>query len=358
MKLERLRVRGFRNLLPSNIKFCGGIDVLTGENAQGKTNILEAVHIISTLTSFRTRKVRDMLARGEDSALIEGDIKDRDGETTLRVDMDKEGKKAWIDGNIPTSTAQYLKVLPSVFFGPGDIRLTGGDQLLRRRFLDRAAFDGSSLHFDVLKDYRRILSQRNALLLKSKRDIEHWSVALAEKGWKIFSARKSVLNELAARISTIHSDISGGLEKVDFILKPSWDENKGEEGLFNALQGSLEEDISRGFTHHGPHRDRLKVLLDGRDINEHGSQGQHRTLALSMKLSLLIWAAERGAEIPIFLLDDPGSELDEKRMHFLADFFENWEGQVLIATVKSGEIPLKGNRNNKFHRVEQGIINQ
>ena len=77
-----------------------------------------------------------------------------------------------------------------------------------------------------------------------------------------------------------------------------------------------------------------------------------------MKLSLLIWAAERGADIPIFLLDDPGSELDEKRMHFLVDFFENWEGQVLIATVKSGEIPLKGNRNNKFHRVEQGIINQ
>ncbi|PLX39884.1 MAG: hypothetical protein C0608_10625 [Deltaproteobacteria bacterium] len=357
MIIEKLRVKGFRNLLPSTIDFCGGIDVLTGENAQGKTNILEAVHLLSTLTSFRTRKVREMMGRGEEKVILEGDLKDRDGSSNLRVEMEKEGKRAWIDGNTPTSTAQYLKVLPSVFFGPGDMRLTGGDQLLRRRFLDRAAFDLSSLHFDILKDYKRVLSQRNSLISQGKKDIEHWSVTLAEKGWKLFSARKKALEELAGRITTIHYEISGGLEEIRFILKPSWDENCGEDGLCKALEESIDDDISRGFTHHGPHRDRLKVLLDGRDINEHGSQGQHRTLALSMKLSLLLWAEERGADIPLFLLDDPGSELDERRMNFLAEFFENWHGQVMIATVKSGEIPLKGNKKNRFHRVERGSVN-
>jgi DNA replication and repair protein RecF len=356
MVLKRIFYKGFRNLLMEPLEPGPSLNVFCGPNAQGKTNILEAVHLLSTLGSFRTRRVRDLITVGEEEAEIEGLVSDGYGTARLGVQLSKEGKKAFVDRKQPSSAAEYLKVFPTVFFGPGDMEMAKGDQSLRRKYLDRASFSADPSYVEKMKNYRRALAQRNEALQKNLQDLEPWTTYLSSAGWEICRQRESSLAELKETVSLIHREISGQTEEIEIFYRPSWNAGEGAEGLRKVLLESEEEDRRRGFTHHGPHRDKVKVKLGGREISEHGSQGQHRTLVLSMKLALLSWAKEKTGASPAFLLDDPGSELDKKRLGYLGEFLTGWKGQVFVSSVGSDDIPVSAGNDKNVYNIERGKV--
>jgi DNA replication and repair protein RecF len=356
MILRLLRVRDFRNLRAQEVGFGPGVNFLHGENAQGKTNVLEAVHLLSTLQSFRTRRLRDLIQEGCEGGRIEGRVADGWGETGLAVALSAAGKEAWADGKEPASTTEYLRIFPTVFFGPADMDLAGGDQAMRRRHLDRAAFLLDPSHLDRLRRYRRALLQRNAALAAAGGAIEPWTRHAALFGWEVHEARRKALEKMEPLAASLQREISGGRENGELRLAASWGSGEGVESLERALRDAEEEDRQRGYTRHGPHRDRLVALLDGKDLSAHGSRGQQRTFALSLKLALLLLAKEEAEILPAFLLDDPGSELDRRRLGFLASFLDGWEGQVFIASAGREDLPLGDVVEKRLFRLEQGRV--
>ena len=189
MELTRLRVRCFRNIRRADLSFSSQITVLNGENAQGKTNIIEAISVLASLRSFRTRRVFDLVLEGSTSAEIEGEVQGAGLVSTLHVSLDRNGKTAKLDGRTPTSAREYLSSLQSVLFTPWDIELSLGNQEMRRSYLDRASFLKDGGHLLLLRRYAKLLRHRNALLRDSSSDLSVWNDQLAEAGALIRRAR-------------------------------------------------------------------------------------------------------------------------------------------------------------------------
>lgn len=356
MRIKSLSLYRFRNVKEQKIEFEGDVTVFHGDNAQGKTNLLEAVYIVSNLHSFRTRKPHDLLTHGEKTAGLRAFVESDGSLRKLSLTIEGDSKKALLDDKNPASAAEYLSVLRTVFFGPEDMELSAGSNLLRRRYLDRAVFTRDPGHLERLKDFSRVLRQRNEALRKKLDNLSPWSTQLAKLWWEISSARLSTLAELSKSIEDTHRGVSGVSEELLVRLKGGEKFLKeGQDALLLKYLEDEAEDRAKGYTRHGPHRDRVELLLNGREISGHGSQGQRRTAALSMKLALLGWTGEHAGEKPVFLLDDPGSELDPKRLGFLSDFIAGWKGQTLISTVGENDVPLAGKAAIQAFQVVMGV---
>ncbi len=341
--LEKLRLFNFRNLSPGETALGPSVNIFFGENAQGKTNFLEAVHLVSNLQSFRTRRMGDIVRHGEKTAAVRAIVSGSFGGFELGLDISPEGRKASLDGMNPRSASEYLGVFRTVFFGPQDMEMAAGSHEMRRRYSDRASFSVEPGHLERLKNYARALKQRNEAIRRGIKDLSPWSAQLAELGFGITKGRADALNGIGPVISSIHADISGGREKLELRLKGA---EKllagGSDGYLEMLSEGESEDRARGFTRKGSHRDRIDFLVDGREASSHASQGQKRTAVLAMKLALLAWTEETAGDRPTFLLDDPGSELDSSRLGYLGEFLRAWPGQTLIASVGPDDVPVKG----------------
>jgi len=359
MILAHLRARRFRNLEDLRLHLGPGVCVLYGDNAQGKTNIIEAVHLLSNLQSFRTRRLRDLIKSGAERAVLQGSVEGRLGRLRLQVTLDPQGRSATVDGKSPPSTSAYLSEFHTVLFSPADIELARGSQDLRRRYLDRATFLRDPSHLARLRDYNRVLRHRNALLRRDAAGMDVWEERLAELGGAVYQARRDTLGELEPEIARLHGAVSGDQEEVAVQCASAYAQGTAPaEGLLAALREGRERDIRLGYTAVGSHRDWIRVQLGGRPAERFGSQGQLRTLALSFKLALLVWGRRVLGEEPVFLLDDPGSELDRKRLAFLGEFLETWNGQVLVAGTEHNSVPFRGSSPARTFRVERGQLTE
>lgn len=358
MTLAHVRVRSFRNLSQVALEPGPGVNVLFGENAQGKTNLIEALYVLANLQSFRTRRLRDLVLFGSNRARVEGEVRGRRGTVRLRVEVGPEGRNATCDGAPPASVADYLSELHTVLFTPLDLDLARGNQELRRRFADRATFLADPTHLGTLRDYNRALRQRNALLRSGQAGIDAWDERLASLGGAVHRARGETLRRLEPFVAAIHGEISGGREEVTVELARGGGEGGGEDAddLLTRLRRWRLRDVQRGYTTVGPHRDAVVIRLGGNRVDRFGSQGQLRTLALSLKLALLRWGSEVLGAAPLFLLDDPGSELDQGRLGFLGAFLSRWEGQVVIAGTHRDAVPLPPEGGCRYYRVTAGRI--
>jgi DNA replication and repair protein RecF len=192
-------------------------------------------------------------------------------------------------------------------------------------------------------------------------DLAPWNEEAARLGWEVRQARTAALEGVRPEVTRIHREVSGGREEpeIRYLSSPS-SLKGGLEGGWEAFRELLERDEQndrrRGFTLHGPHRDRVSVRLGGRELGDHASQGQQRTFALSLKLALLDWIEEKTESSPAFLLDDPGSELDKRRLGFLGGFLSDWKGQVFIAGVGSDDVPLRDGTDLRRYRVLAGTV--
>lgn len=355
--VKHLRIYRFRNIAETEIELEGNVAVFHGENAQGKTNVLEAVHILSNLQSFRTRRMSELITRGEKISSLKAEVMERGHATSLGVILEGDGKTAEVNGKTPRSAVEYLEVLRTVFFGPQDVELAGGNLAMRRRYLDRAVFSQDPLHLERMRNHSRALRQRNEALRSGVANVEPWSEQLAVLWHEISLSRLCALEGLKSRVAEIHRDVSGGREEIVLSMRSTEKAVAGGvEGLLRVLAEDEDEDRKRGYTRHGPHRDRIEVSLDGREISTHASQGQRRTAAVSMKLAMLGWVEEKAETLPVFILDDPGSELDRNRLGYLGEFIGNFAGQTLISSVGPDDVPVRGRAAREYFAVCGGKV--
>ncbi|MCP4810519.1 MAG: DNA replication/repair protein RecF [Proteobacteria bacterium] len=361
MKLLRLSVRDWRNLPEVDVECDADFVVFWGDNAQGKTNLLEAVYGLATLKSFRTRKNRELVRWGADRALVKGRIHDGHVERELKLEVTHKSRSATIDGKPPRVLREYFDGIRAVLFAPEDVAIVRGAPDLRRAFVDRAAFTASSTFLEVAQLHRRLLDQKAALLRRFPADRVQLSIfdeQLAQAGAHLVLRRRRIVGELDERFGELHSRISGHGDSTMRYRSclPAGDEVEPLAAAYLALlEQSRDGDIERGANRVGPQRDDLVLQLDEKSARNFASQGQARSVVLALKLSELLAARERGAR-PLFLLDDLSSELDRLRRGRLVELLSDLDLQCFVTTTDPSVVAAGTSADVRSYEVENGGV--
>ncbi len=322
MIIKSLELADYRNYESLSIQFDKGVNILYGDNAQGKTNILEAVYLSSTTKSHRGSKDREIVNFNKEEAHIRTYI-ERDGATS-RVDMHlrkSASKGIAIDGQKIKRAADLLGLCNVVFFSPEDLGIIKNGPSERRRFVDMELCQLDGVYLHNLNHYNKIINQRNRLLKdmymspELMETLSVWDLQLESFGKKVIERRRRFVEELNSIILGIHRNLSGGKEDLQIRYEPDVE----ADGFERALRLNRERDIRMKTTSVGPHRDDFAFLIGGIDLRKFGSQGQQRTAALSLKLSEIELVRKLTSQNPVLLLDDVLSELDSERQQLLCN---------------------------------------
>ena len=326
MYLDSLSLKNYRNHKETIIKFNNGINVIFGDNAQGKTNILESIYVCSTSKSYRTKIDKEIIMIGEEDANISlSYIKNRKN-SIIDINIKKNtGKKIAINKTIITNLSQLLGNINIIFFSPEDLGLIKNGPKDRRRFMNVELCQLNPIYYYNIKQYNKVLKQRNNLLRlirmnkMLKDDLDIWDYQLVKYATIVKECREEFINDLRPILNKIHKYISG--DKEDLYIE--YETIISKEEYMELLINNRDKDIKNGSTGYGPHKDDIKIELNGIDIRKYGSQGQQRTAALSLKLSEIEIVKSIIDESPILLLDDVLSELDKTRQRLLIEFLKD-----------------------------------
>lgn len=320
MIIKSIELKNFRNYEDLNLQFDKGTNILYGDNAQGKTNILEAAYLSGTTKSHKGSKDKEMIRFGEEESHIRTVVVKNEKEYQIDMHLRSRGAKGVAVNKIPIKRASELfGILNIVFFSPEDLNIVKNGPAERRRFIDSELCQIDKLYLSDLTKYNKILNQRNALLKEinfhpSAADtLPVWDEQLIEYGRRIIKSRKQFIEELNEIIHDIHYKISGGKENLILKYEPNIDDIFFEDELSKARN----RDLKLCQTTVGPHRDDMLFSNNGVDIRRFGSQGQQRTAALSLKLSEIDLVKRVINNTPVLLLDDVLSELDSSRQNYL-----------------------------------------
>ncbi|MDD3214205.1 MAG: DNA replication/repair protein RecF [Eubacteriales bacterium] len=330
MYFSAIRLRSFRNYTSLELKPVQGTTVLYGANGSGKTNLLEAMHLLSVGRSHRTGIDREMIAQGENVAFIHGETRRLDGRHELEVrlyPLDKPQKRVLLFGKPAQRIADMMGHATTVMFGPEDLRIIRDGPVARRRFIDMQLSQIRPSYVKALRNYLAALESRNALLRTQRQSpatdfetqLEAWDEQLAGAAVYVVEARRWFLGELAQNAAAQYLAIAENPGEV-FELRytgPLATTETPYRQMLAGLKRTRAEDLQRGYTVYGPHRDDLAMLLCGKELRAFGSQGQMRTAVLSMKLGELDLIENEMGEKPALLLDDVFSELDARRRNTL-----------------------------------------
>lgn len=363
MLLKQLRLHDFRNYAQLEFAPAPGLCVLVGENAAGKTNILESLFLCALGRSQRTRHDHELIRYGQPGAFVGITLSKSTGTHTIACKLQRDARRALtVDGMPLARSGELLGTLRVVMFSPEDLRLIKQGPSERRRFLDMELSQLYPAYYYALQQYNHALKQRNALLRADRfreEQLAPWDVLLARLGAQILAARSGFLEQLSGMAARLHASFSGGREALDVAYAPSLPpvaNDQLEGALLEALSGSARKDRERGNTSIGPHRDDLVLLLNGEDVRAFGSQGQQRTAALSLKLSELELMKALGEETPVLLLDDVLSELDGARQRMLAAAMTDC--QVFLTCTQLAGLEDTGLRDMTIYRVENAGIRE
>ena len=359
--LTRLVVAEFRNLENGVLEFGEGFNVLAGANGQGKTNLLEAVHVLCATKSFRTSKTQELVRHdtSEENASIQGVFVDEVGERKQAVNINDGRRMVRVDGKAIRSLAAYAVMSPVVVFHPAELELTMGAAAVRRRLLDRVTAYAKPASMSELDAYikagrgrQRVLEERGT----SARDLDVWEELLANHGVAIARARSETLDMLAPFTERALEAIAGAGHAV----KLSYAATAPADVIAyrDKLATTRERDMHRGSASVGPHRDDLAVVFDAREARTHASQGQHRALTLALKSAEMEFLASTLGKRPLLLLDDVSSELDPDRTHALFSFLREQRGQVLLTTTRAELIDTGATTDRRDFRVENGRVSR
>ena len=320
MNIRSIELKNFRNYENLEISFDEGTNILFGDNAQGKTNILEAAYMSGTTKSHKGSRDREMIRFGEEEAHLKTVVARGGREYQIDMHLKKNRAKGIAIDKIPIKKASELfGILNIVFFSPEDLNIIKSGPAERRRFLDSELCQLDRIYLADLTNYNKILAQRNQLLKDMiyrpglSDTLPVWDMQLIETGKKIIRRRKQFVDELREIVSDIHYRISGGKEELFLKYEPNIDDIFFEDELSRAK----EKDKKLCQTSVGPHRDDLLFSIGDVDIRKYGSQGQQRTSALSLKLSEIELVRKSISDTPVLLLDDVLSELDSSRQNYL-----------------------------------------
>ena len=361
MRVKNLFLKNFRNYEEEEFSFADGINILVGSNGQGKTNAAEAIFFLCTGYSPRANKDKQVIRFGEECADISATAQTSYGEVSSRIIFNKNDKKrVFVNGIEVLRIGEFLGNINSVFFNPQELKLVQESPEDRRRFMNVSLSQMSKTYFYSLSRYNKILSQRNNLLKNPevslvRETLPIWDIQLSREAGKIIKMRNDFLSELAPVAGEKHAYLTGGKEEL--LMKTEDGYTGTEEDIAYAikedLKTALEKDLRLGFTSIGPHRDDIKFTLNGEDVRVFGSQGQQRTVALSLKLAETELFKSRFGEYPVLILDDVLSELDKARQKRLVSAVENM--QTIFTTAIFDRYTF---RNKEFTKitVEKGKI--
>lgn len=359
MIIKSLKLKNFRNYPYMQLDFDSATNIFYGDNAQGKTNILEAAYLSGTTKSHRGTKDKDMIRFGNDEAHIETIVEKNGVDFQIDMHLKKNHAKGIAINKIPIRKASELfGIINFVFFSPEDLNIIKNGPSERRRFIDMELSQIDKLYLSYLGSYNKILNQRNHLLkdLYMNPQLEDtlpiWDEQLVKYGSFIIQRRKEFMQELNRKVSVIHRNLTGGTENL--ILK--YEPNTTEQDFERSLLKNRERDIRLKNTNVGPHRDDICFTVEDIDIRKFGSQGQQRTAALSLKLSEIELVKETIHDTPVLLLDDVLSELDFNRQNYLLDSIHDI--QTMITCTGLDEFVNHRFEVNKVFHVEHGTVNK
>ena len=359
MQLESLHISRFRNIDEVELDTTSRFVVFHGDNGQGKTNLIEAIGTLATLKSFRTHRVADQIQWGSSQASIRGKIRDEGHQRELKVLLNKEGRKARIDGKSPKQLVDYFDSIRAVVFAPEHVELVRGAPDQRRSFLDRGCFNTQSTYLDQFRTFRRLLSQRSALLrhpILDEIQLDILEEQLAFAGARISSRRQAFVRSLSVPFEKLHHQLTGqqdvGIRYRSCLGEGS--ESEQAQIFLELMKNRRAEERSRGNNLVGPQRDDLVIQLTSRNARNFASQGQARALVISLKLAELELACQRGAK-PLFLLDDLSSELDAKRRGKLLRILEEKALQVFVSTTSLSILEDYAENSKQFQVVNGSI---
>ncbi len=361
MYFTEIKLKNFRNYKEETVFFHPKANIITGNNAQGKTNLLESLYIMSLGKSFRTGRDADMIGFLEGFSSAKSTYVKEGEERTVEIILSPAGKSIVIDGNKAKKTSELLENVYVVAFTPEDMKIVKEEPEKRRRFIDRELCQLKPVYYKNLARYKKILLQRNSLLKENvwNEDLmEAWEKGLVEYGSKIMAERVNFVEKLARISRELHKKITEGKEDLEISYEASilYKEEKKEinKAFEEKLRKERRRDFHRGSTGFGPHKDDLKITIGGVDVRSYGSQGQQRTAALSLKLAEIFIIKEEKKESPVLLLDDVFSELDEKRQKFLLSSLSDVQ-LFITAAERKGDL-WEGLPERKMFTVEEGKI--
>jgi DNA replication and repair protein RecF len=348
MLFKSVEIENFRNHSRSRLALGSGVNVLVGNNAMGKTNILEAVYFTCVGRGFRSARDRDMIKFGADKLRVKSVAAKKFGDISVEIIVDAHSKQILINQIPIAKMGELMGSVTCVFFNPDELKLVKESPADRRRFMDIDISQMDKNYFYNLLKYNRILKQRNALLKSMGRTesefraLDIWDEQLANVGEQIIARRVEFCRELLPAVLRVHKEFASN-EVVNMNIETV-------DNLLLELANSREKDLRLKTTSVGSHRDDLLITINGRDVRNFASQGQQRTVALSLKIAELEIFERLTGERPILLLDDVLSELDEHRRAKLLELVRGY--QTIITTTE--KTPING---AKMFHVEQGTVN-
>lgn len=396
MKINSIILENFRNYRNLELDFDESRNIIVGENAQGKTNLIEAIYLTAFAKSFRTSNSADLISFGADSARVSTYITSEDLEKNINIVIRSDGKKMIkMDGKVIRRTTELLNNVVVIIFSPDDLRIIKDSPDRRRAFINRELSQMRPSYYDALRRYNEALREKNALLKGyfnvrkktftradniSLNDIQSGAAAserspydnsrkfnedmmdiydrqLADSGYEIIRFRREFAEMLSAEAGEIMNKISGGREELRIEYKTACDFVTGTEGrdiLFSQIFHNRDRDIYNGYASLGPHRDDIEFYINGKDAKKYGSQGQQRTIALSLKLAEIRIARQMLDEPPVLLLDDVLSELDLDRQKFLVSEID--DVQLFITSAELNDEVVKDLRGGTLFRIEDGTV--
>lgn len=368
MYIERLELKDFRNYDSIELDFSSEINVFIGENAQGKTNLMESLYVLSMAKSHRTSNDKELIRWEADYGKIKGGIQKKYGRLPLELVLSKKGKKAKVNHLEQTKLSNYIGQLNVVMFAPEDLYLVKGSPQVRRRFLDMEIGQISPVYLHDLLQFQKVLKQRNHILKQHQgksilKDVmfEVYTEQYIDAATKVIQKRFQFMELLQKWAEPIHFGISRGLEKLTVSyysttgIKSDWTESEMKSHLEKKLIDSQKRELERGVTLTGPHRDDLQFFVNDYDVQTYGSQGQQRTTALSLKLAEIELIKQEVGEAPVLLLDDVLSELDDYRQSHLLNTIQG-DVQTFVTTTSVDGIAHETIQRAKMFHVEQGAV--
>lgn len=397
MHIKEIELKNFRNYQALSAQFDPGVNLLYGQNAQGKTNLLESIYLSSMGKSFRTGKDRDMIRFGADFFRIRVAAVREDGEeVTIELAVNGQGKKGIkINGIKAKKLSQLFENIYMVIFSPEDLKIVKDEPEKRRKFIDRELCQIKPSYYSSLIQYKKTLMQRNTYLKEPEIDetiLDIWDLKLSQYGSRIIKARADFVKKLDPISSEIHSSITGNREQLRIFYEPSvWIQESSrsdapcriedspsraahgknsrnfqnqpdfqpdlksiQEAFYGELKKNRNKDQKIRTTSKGPHKDDICLQIGDMDIRSFGSQGQQRTAALSLKLSEICLIKNETGENPILLLDDVLSELDSQRQQYLISSLE--DTQIFITATELSDKVEQGLEQIRYFHIDHGAI--
>lgn len=357
MKIKSVELKNFRNYDYLNLNLDEETNIIYGNNAQGKTNILEALYVCATTKSHKGSKDKEMIAFGQDESHIKT-IVEKNG-NSYRIDMHiKKNKSKGIAINgIPIRKASELfGIINIIFFSPEDLNIIKNGPAERRRFLDMELCQLDKVYLYNLTNYNKILMQRNKMLKDmnyfsaAKDTLDVWNLQLVNYGTEIIKRRRQFIDDLNQIVEKIHFQLSGNTES----LKLTYEEDVSENDFLETLEKSFEKEMKQKATWCGPHKDDMGFLINGIDVRKYGSQGQQRTAALSLKMAEIDLVKTIIKDTPVLFLDDVLSELDSNRQYYLLNNIK--DVQTVITCTGLEEFVKNRFHIDRIYKVVSGNV--